>query len=338
MKKRITDIINIDSSLTTPIYKQIVQSIYQCIEKGELAYNDMLPSVNSISETFSLARGSVFTAYNDLRASGIIDSIPGKGYFVTSTRVHQKRRIFLLFSKLTPYEAHLYNAITRALPDDCAVDLYFHHHDIRLFDSLITEQADRYNTFVIVPEVHPDTPRILSRLDEKHLFLLDEGYREYKKSYHGVYQHPEKDMYAILIKFRERVLRYKRLFLVLPHAIDSRDIIAGFRKFSKNTGISAEVIQTVEETQIKKGDAFIIYDDCWLVNVVKWVKAAGHRFGKDIGVISYQDNLLKEVVADGITTFAPDLDNMGRSIAEMIVSGDREVVENPVLIIDRKSF
>ena len=70
MKKPITDLIKIDTTLAIPVYKQIVQSIYRNIDKGVFAKDDVLPSVNKISEQFSLARGSVFSAYNDLRCFG----------------------------------------------------------------------------------------------------------------------------------------------------------------------------------------------------------------------------------------------------------------------------
>src|SRR6476661_3682262 len=111
MKKSITELIQIDTALAIPVYKQIVQSICRNIENGVLTKDDLLPSVNKISEEFSLARGSVFTAYNDLRASGIIDSVPGKGYFVSSTETKQNKRIFLLFSTFTPYKETLFNAL-----------------------------------------------------------------------------------------------------------------------------------------------------------------------------------------------------------------------------------
>ncbi len=95
MKKRLTELITIDPTLTTPVYKQIVQSIYRNIDNGVLSQNDILPSVNSISEKFSLARGSVFTAYNDLRAAGIIDSIPGKGLLTMHVSVTAFYLLFL---------------------------------------------------------------------------------------------------------------------------------------------------------------------------------------------------------------------------------------------------
>jgi len=228
--KTVTDLIQIDPSLTTPVYKQIVQSISRNIDNGILNKDDMLPSVNQISAEFSLARGSVFTAYNELRSSGIIDSIPGKGYFVLSTETRQKKKIFLLFSTFTPYKETLYNALLNNLPETCSLDIYFHHHSIRMFETLIREQGAYYNTFVIMPEVNDNTLGILSKLDLKHTFLLDVGLKEYRENYPGVYQNFEKDIFSILMDSEQLVKKYKRLFLLFPDGLRTRDIISGFQK------------------------------------------------------------------------------------------------------------
>ncbi|WP_431214938.1 GntR family transcriptional regulator [Puia sp. P3] len=55
--KSVTDLIRIDPALTTPVYRQIVQSIARNIDSGVLNKDDMLPSVNQIAAEFSLARG-----------------------------------------------------------------------------------------------------------------------------------------------------------------------------------------------------------------------------------------------------------------------------------------
>jgi DNA-binding transcriptional regulator YhcF (GntR family) len=338
MKKPITDLIKIDTSLATPVYKQIVQSIYKNIDNGVLLKDDVLPSVNKISEVFSLARGSVFSAYNDLRASGIIDSIPGKGYFVKSTDTKQAKRIFLLFSTFTPYKETLFNALINALPKDCTLDIYFHHHNIKMFESLIREQAGYYNTFIIMPEINTETSAILSKLDQKNTFLLDVGFKEHKKEYPGVYQNFEKDIHSILISHKNLISKYKRLFLIFPESTKTKDIITGFNKFSKTKIISTSVVNKFNAEDVKKQDAFIVIDDNDLVEIVKYSKSKNLQLGKDIGIISYNETSLKSVIGTGITTITTDFEAMGNSIADMILSGNKTVIENPFVMIDRQSF
>lgn len=338
MKKKVTDLITIDPSLVIPVYKQIVQSIYRNIENGMLVKNDMLPSVNSIAEQFFLARGSVFTAYNDLRAAGLIDSIPGKGYFVVSTRTQQPKKIFLLFSTFSGYRETLYHSIIEHLPKNCSVDIYFHHHSIEHFESLIREQAGYYNAFIIIPEIHTETLGILGLLDQKQTFLLDTGIREYGKHYPGVYQNFDKDLCSVLKNALIQVDRYKRLYLVSPEPGRNRDIIAGFNKFSKNTKIITGIKAGINTADIKKGDAFIVPEDRELVEIIKSVEANQWQLGKEVGILSYNETTLKSVIAGGITTITSDFSAMGKSIIEMVTSGKREMLENPFTVIDRKSF
>jgi DNA-binding transcriptional regulator YhcF (GntR family) len=340
MKNNVNELIQIDSSLAIPIYKQIVQSIYRSIDNGSLLKDDLLPSVNKVSEEFSLARGSVFSAYNDLRAAGIIDSIPGKGYFVSSTETKQNKRIFLLFSTFTPYKETLYNALINSLPKTCTVDIYFHHHSMKMFESLIREQAGYYNTFIIMPEGNPSAVATLAILDPRNTFLLDVGYKEYRKSYAGVYQNFEKDIYSMLLNSEALVSKYDRLFLVFPDGLRNKDIIAGFNKFSKNRGKKPVTALTnnVLPEDIQKHDAFIVIDDNHLVEIIKVARQNKWKMGTDIGVISYNETSLKSVIGEGISTITTDFAVMGRSMAKMILSGKREVIENPFILIDRNSF
>lgn len=335
--KSLTDLIQIDTSLTTPVYKQIVQSISRNIDAGILVKDDMLPSVNQISAEFSLARGSVFTAYNELRSSGIIDSIPGKGYYVTSTETRPNKKIFLLFSTFTPYKETLYNALLRNLPDAGSLDIYFHHHSVKMFETLIREQAAYYNTFIIMPEAHENTLSILSKLDFKHTYLLDVGFKEFRKSFPGVYQNFEKDIYTILIESEQLLSKYRRLFLVAPEGLRNKDIITGFNKFSKKKIIPTEVCNRVP-SDIKAKDAFIVIDDNHLVDIVKASRENKWQLGKDIGLMSYNETSLKSVIANGITTITTDFDAMGKAMAEMVLNGKRQVIENPFVLIDRQSF
>lgn len=338
MKRPVTELIHIDASLATPIYKQIVQSICRNIENGVLVKDDVLPSVNRISEEFSLARGSVFTAYNDLRASGIINSIPGKGYFVSSTETKQSKRVFVLFDTFTAYKEVLYNSLLNSLPQTCTIHIYFHRHDIKTFETLIREQAGYYNLYIIMPEIYDNTLHVLSHLDPKHTFLLNAGYKEYKREYPGVFQNFEKDIYGVLTANQHLVAKYKRLVLVFSEDTHIKDITAGVVKFSKKNGIPAVAKSSIDAAAIEKGDALIVIEDNQLVDIIKLAKSNKWQLGKDIGVLSYNEANLKSVIDGGITTITTDFEAMGKCIAEMVVTGKRDAVENPFKLIDRKSF
>ena len=62
------------------------------------------------------------------------------------------------------------------------------------------------------------------------------------------------------------------------------------------------------------------------------------KTAKDIGIISYNDTLLKEIVEGGITTISTNFNLMGERLAEMILNNEFAQVENPNSLILRKSL
>ena len=69
-----------DSKL--PKYQQLINSLLQDIEMGELKPGERLPSINEASEECYLSRDTVERAYTELHKMGVITSIFRKGYFI----------------------------------------------------------------------------------------------------------------------------------------------------------------------------------------------------------------------------------------------------------------
>ena len=128
-------IIQIDSNLRIPKYKQIINSIYVAIENGKLQKGDKIDSINNVCEMFSLSRDTVMVAYNELKAKGILMSTPGKGYYIQSVNITYKEKIFLLFDELNAFKEDLYNSFLKSLSSKAKVDIYFHHFNRNVFNS-----------------------------------------------------------------------------------------------------------------------------------------------------------------------------------------------------------
>ncbi len=331
-------IITIDSNSPLPLYKQIVTCIKQAISDQVLQKGDIIPSVNHIASEFSIARGSIFKAYNDLRTAGVIDSVPGKGYFVTNTNVRSARNIFLLLSTFNPYREILYNAFMKTIKNHAKVDIYFHHHNINVFETLIQSHAGHYNTFVIMPEIHKQTANILKQLDQKRLYILDSGLEEFGKKYPSVCQNYKNDIYNFFTTHLERLKKYERVILLFPDNIRTYGVITGFTNFFEDHQMKFEVIRNTESFKCRKHDLCLVIDDNDLVRLIHATKTNDWVLGKDIGIISYNETPLKSVIADGITTITTDFEGMGTTIAEMILNAKRKHLENPFIMMERNSF
>lgn len=66
-----------------PIYEQIVSQIKTSIISNELKEESMLPSVRSLAKELKVSALTVKKAYDALEAEGFINTVHGKGSFIT---------------------------------------------------------------------------------------------------------------------------------------------------------------------------------------------------------------------------------------------------------------
>ena len=72
----------IDPMSRTPIYEQIIEQTEKFILTGAISPGDQIPSVRSVSVQLSVNPVTILKAYTDLSNRGLIQSVPGRGYFV----------------------------------------------------------------------------------------------------------------------------------------------------------------------------------------------------------------------------------------------------------------
>ncbi len=73
----------INPELNIPIYRQLVDSIRAAIKKGELAFDQKLPTVQELSEQLGIARGTIKRVYDELELQGMVEKVQGRGTFVS---------------------------------------------------------------------------------------------------------------------------------------------------------------------------------------------------------------------------------------------------------------
>lgn len=330
--------LNINSEAKEPIYSQIITGIHKAIENGYLKKGSLLPSVNKIAKEYSLARGSVFKAYNAMRAAGIIDAWPGKGYYVVSTSIKKKRNIMFVLDGFAPYKEIIYNSFIDNIRDHAKVDIYFHHFNIHVLEALLKENLLRYNYFVVVPPAGDKAVRILNAIPSKQLYILDLGYKEFGKKYPSVCQNFEKDIYQTLQKEKPILNKYKRLILVMEPKHVADGIREGFTRFCEKNKVNHEIISKVTAGKVSKGSAFIAVNDHDLVDLIHIIQDKKLELGKSAGIISYNETPLKSIIGEGITTISTDFSLMGKTMAEMIVQHEESHIENPCYFTFRKSL
>lgn len=330
-------IISIKEKNSIPKYKQIVGSIENAIINGDLKKGDQLPSINSIRDKHSLSRDTVLSAFNELKARGILHSIVGKGYYVLSEDVDIIQKVFLLFDELNSFKEDLYNSFLSNLGDNLQVDIFFHHFNYNVFSKLIYDNIGDYNHYIIMPANLENTNQVIKRLPEDKVYILDQVHEELSQ-YSAIYQNFEKDIFNNLTKGLHLIKKYKKLILLFTKEKQPQGMIKGFNKFCKINAFENKIISSLQGRIPEKGEIYLIPDDRNLIRIIKIIKAEKLKLAENIGIISYNDTLLKEIVEGGITTISTDFNKMGERLAQMIINKERVRIENLNDLILRKSL
>jgi len=333
-------IISLDHSSGAPKYQQIIQSIISAIDSRQLQIGDKLPSVNEVSLSTGIAKKTVVQAFEHLKQTGIISAVKYKGYFVASAHTNSRHNIFVLFNSLTAYKENIYEGIKQALDGHGVVNIYFHHNNMEVFDTLVSQSAGRYTAYIIMPLPDKGMQASLKKLPQDKIYILDLGYNDWGVRYPSVCQHFEEDIYRVLRQAEARIRRkYRKLVLVRgPAFYNLKQVEKGFRRFCKDAGLASEVIAHARNKRPAKGELYILAHDQDLVHLVKKIAAGSLQLGKDIGILSYNDTPMKEIAANGIATISSDFTRMGADMIKLILQKKKAHLKNPCRLVDRASF
>jgi DNA-binding transcriptional regulator YhcF (GntR family) len=331
---------HIDSKSITPVYKQIIQNVLEGIEQKKVTVGMKMPSIHKIRDEFGLAPGTVIRAYEELRGMAILSSHQGKGYYISSLDINQKFKVFLLFDRMNAYKEVLYDAILQNINQGIELDVFFHHYDIKRFEKLIRENLAKYNLFAIMPHFNKDVSKILSKIPERKLIILDKSVNRLNGKYAAVYQDFEKDIYLGLKSQHEKIAQYKRVIFSSsesPFQFVPEGCIKGFRKFCTEENIPYKIVNTLDLSKLQSGSIYLLYSDKELINLIKEVKSRNWIPGKDIGIISYDETPMKEILHGGISVLTTDFRQMGIKAASFINGGPFSQEANPFQFILRNS-
>ena len=344
MEEFITLEISDDSSI--PKYKQIFNSIINKIESGHIKYGQKLPSINRLSFDYYLARDTVEKAYVALKDKGVIEAVKGKGYYVINSAPDSQMKVLVLFNKLSIYKREIFNVMTASMGNKVHIDFFIYHYDFQHFKKLIEEHLEGYSYYVIMPHFKDldinDFKGLMKKIPKEKIILLDNQLEGFDNYFSCIYQDFKMDLYNALVEADEKLKNYEKLILVFPQNDDypyPKEIILGFRRYCGFNQFSHEIINKIsEDHEVKAGSAYVIIDEHDLVNLIKLQRAAGLELQKDIGILSYNDTALKEVLGNGISVITTNLKSMGELVARSIMKNEPLDVKNEFSFVSRNSL
>lgn len=341
--------IKIDENSRVPKYQQIVDSIINNISKGHFKIDHKIPSINKLSEDLYLSRDTVEKAYSILKGQNIIVSIRGKGFYISRTKLIKKLNILFLINKLSWYKMEIYHSFLNSIGPNAYVDLHIYHCDESLFLNLLSKHKKAYDFYVIMPHFrtednqHTSTTvavsQAINKIPKDKLVILDNKKIPIQDNIITVYEDYEKDIYNALESGLDKIIKYKKIFLIYPKKTIypyPKRIKHGFMKFCVAHHLDFDILdQVYKDMVILKGDLFITIEEDDLVNLIEQVREKEFALGNDIGIISYNNTPLKALL--GITVISTDFKIMGETTSRMILNNEKGKYKVPFNFIDRNS-
>jgi DNA-binding transcriptional regulator YhcF (GntR family) len=319
--------IRIDKSSQIPVYKQIINAVQEMVRKGSYHKGDFLPSMNVLSNDLAISKESVKKAYSILREKGVIESTQGKGFYVTNNDKNTIR-ILLLFDKISTYKQVLYGSFIEAMGDAGESTVHLHNQDVSLFEKLIEENLDNFDFYIItphfplIPEIQKQAIKILKKIPNRKLLLLDRNLRNLPGNFGAIYQDFENDIYEGLLQEEGEIRKYRRLNVVsMAGSLYAPLIEKGIKRFCNERNVPVRIHRNINIDKINKNEVFLILNsqlDIELIKLSRVAREKGCVIGKDIGIISYNDSPINEIVLNGLTAFSTDFKQMGYLAAKMI--------------------
>lgn len=338
MKEIIQQIKDIESINSFSKHEQIVQGIINAIDEKVVTKGDPLPSVNTFISELGFARETIAKAYKDLIHRGIVESKNRLGYFVATTDVKQELKVALVLFAFDIFQETFYENFRKGLGKNIQLDIFFHHHNFETFESIIQNIKGKYGMFVIAAMPNAKTPLVLKQLPTNRVLLVDR-FIETDENYNYVAQEFGDSSYRAFVQLKDKIVQYNEMvFFFKPWTAEPNDILSSFKKFRKEYNINGLIKEEYELGSVEKGKVYFTIHNFELYEMLRDAKRKGFKIGEDIGFISHNDDIIKEIIFDGITTFSTDFAQMGKKAADFVLKRKKIQEIIPTILVDRNSL
>ena len=188
--------------------------------------------------------------------------------------------------------------------------------------------------YVVAPIQDQGLRKVLETIPPANLLIIDR-FIELDKTYSYISQEFEESTYAKLIELLPEITKYKKFTLFFKEDADYPiGILKAFNRFCEDYDIEASVVSKYKSKSIKKGSLYFFVSDTYIWDVLKDIRNSEYKVGKEIGILSHNDHVVKEIIFGGITTISTDFKEMGKKAASHIKNhGDTHIIMPSDLII-----
>lgn len=319
-------------------HEQIVNGVINAIDEKILVKGDALPSVNMMNKELGFAKETIVKAYGEMKNRGIVEARNRLGFFVANTDTDQKLRVALMMYGYDTFQEQFYSQFRDGLGENVHFDVFFHHGNIEVFETILDHIRGKYGMYVIAPIPHPKTAPLLQTLP-LHKLLMFDRYEPFEGDYSYIVQEFEQSSYHAFAELADAIRKFDEIIFFCPKVtLIPGEILSAFNRFLKDFSIKGSVLPAYKAGSIVKGKVYFTIDNSELYMMIKDCKARNLVLGQDVGLLSHNDEPVKELIGDGITTFSTDFALLGRKVAEHVLSREKIKMVLPSTLIRRNSL
>ncbi len=319
-------------------HEQLVLGFINAIDEKILVKGDRLPSVNTMIQETGFARETIVKGYKELIEKGIIESKNRMGYYLSNIDTRQMAKVALVLYAFDSIQETFHNAFRAAVGPDIHIDVFFHHQNIETFETIINNINGKYSMYIVTPMPHPKTAGILKVLPS-HKFLMTDRFEPMPGDFSYVIQEFEKSSYRVFVELLDTIRQFDEMvFFSRPNSESPVEIVRAFKKFVKDYKINYSIKKEYVQGSVERGKVYFVCNDRQTWMLLKDCIAQNIKLGKDIGILSQDDDPVKEIICDGITTYSADFTLMAQKAAHFVRTQEKIQEIIPTVLKRRNSL
>jgi DNA-binding LacI/PurR family transcriptional regulator len=236
------------------------------------------------------------------------------------------------------FQEIFYKNFRQGLGENIHLDVYFHHNNINVFETILEYIKGQFGMYVVAPIPHIKTANLLKSIPTNK-FLMFDRYEPFDADFSHVTQEFEQSSYDAFVGIFSALKRFKKMiFYYNPSSYTPFEILRAYQKFLKDFNVKGEILTEHKIGTATKGSVYFTLENSVLFDIIKDCNQKGFVIGEDIGILSHNDEPVKEIVGNGITTYSTDFALMGKKAAKFVL--DREKIQEiiPTVLIRRNSL
>ncbi|WP_394747620.1 GntR family transcriptional regulator [Spongiimicrobium salis] len=329
---------NLQNVNTLSKHEQLVHGIIEAIDAGALVTGDKLPSINEMVQELGFARKTIVKAYEELKERGLVESKKLKGYYIISQETKVTLKIALLMYSFQRFQEEFYNTFRKELGKRFQIDVFFHHNNSGIFETIFSNIKGKYGMYVVAPIPIPKIRPLLVTIPPQKLLIIDR-YLPMPKDYSYISQEFEENTYTKLVELLPKINRYEKMVLFFNDEADYPiGVFNAFNTFVETHGINGEVKEKYASGSLKKNHLYFFISDTFLWEVLRDAHNNDFSIGRDIGILSHNDHVVKQIIFGGITTISTDFNDMAKKAADHVKNGGTTQLITSLNLIKRNSL